>query len=126
LLTNFNKSEILRGSSENLNPNKFISNLIKNINAVNSSKSNQPASNSEIRLDKAQLSNTQKISKRQDHFFNFEIGDARQKGSNHLSQKQSSRSGNEYMQSSMEEKLNADDFSMFFNIRVMCYLIESK
>jgi hypothetical protein len=25
----------------------------------------------------------------------------------------------------MEEKLNSDDFSVLFNIRVMCHLIES-
>lgn len=127
LLTNFKTSEILKGSSESLKPNKFISALIKSINSVNSSKSNQPPSNREIGLNKDQIPGVRLASRNQVYFFNFEIGDAQQsqKGSLNMSQKQSSRSGKEYMQSQIDEKLNADDFSMFFNIRIMCSLIES-
>ena len=127
LLTNFKTSEILKGSPDSLNPKKFISALIKCINAVNSSKSNQPTSNRDLGLDKNQNYDIRLASKNQAHFFNFEIGDGlqNQQGSINLSQKQSSRSGKEYMQSQADEKMNADDFSMFFNIKVMCHLIES-
>ena len=127
LLTNFQTSEILKGSSEALKPSKFISALIKSINAVNSSKSNQPPSNRDLGLNKEEIQGVRLVSRNQAHFFNFEIGDIQQsqKGSINMSQKQSSRSGKEYMQSQVDDKLNADDFSMFFNIRVMCSLIES-